>query len=202
MEQVYFVCAIAGGTIFACHLMMGLLGIGDSHDSVWDSAIDGHAHGHGPGHGDTFSWILGILSIRGMTAGVTFFGLGGLATSGTTASALISFVVASVAGLAALVFVAWIMYLLGKMRADGTVHIETTVGLQATVYLPIPAHKTGAGKVTLVVQNRTMEYQAVTASDSLAAGEPVVVVGVAGSDTVEVSRRALNAWERPLLGSS
>ncbi len=200
MEQVYFVCALAGGTIFACHLLMGLLGLGDSHDSGWESAIDGH--GHGGGNDDTLNWILGVLSIRAVLAGVTFFGLGGLATSGTAVSALISVVVATVAGLAALAFVAWVMYLLGTLRADGTVHIESAVGLEGTVYLPIPAHKAGAGKVTLVVQNRTMEYQAVTASGALAAGEPVVVVGVAGPDTVEVSPRGTHAWEKVLPGGS
>jgi hypothetical protein len=185
MERVYLVCALAGGTIFACHLMMGLLGLGDSHDSGWESAIDGHWHDGG--NADAVHWILGVLSLRSLLAGVTFFGLGGLATSGAAGSALISAFVATGAGLVAVAFVAWVMYFLGTLRADGTIRIERAVGSEATVYLPIPAHKAGAGKVTLVLQNRTMEYPAVTAGDALAAGEPVVVVGVAGPDTVEVS---------------
>lgn len=196
MEQAYFVCAVAGGTLFACHLVMSLLGLGDSHDSVGESAID--SHWPGAGNDAVVPWLLGLLSLRGLLAGVTFFGLGGLATSGTAVSALMSALVATVAGVAALAFVAWVMYLLGTLRADGTIRIESTVGLEATVYLPIPAHKAAAGKVTLVVQNRTMEYPAVTASDALAAGETVIVVGVAGPDTVEVSPRGGHAWEKVL----
>jgi hypothetical protein len=198
MEQVYFVCALAGGTIFACHLVMGLLGLGDSHDSVGDTTID--SHWPGGGNDDVLHRLLGFLSLRGLLAGVTFFGVGGLATSGTAVSTLISVVIATSAGVAALAFVAWVMHLLGTLRADGTIRIESAVGLEATVYLPIPARKAAAGKVTLVVQNRTMEYPAVTAGDALAAGEPVVVVGVAGPDTLEVSPRGGHAWQKALPG--
>jgi hypothetical protein len=205
MEQVYFVCAVAGGTIFACHLMMGLLGLGESHDSLGESL--GDSHGPAGGIDDGSSWLPGILSLRGLMAGVTFFGLGGLATSGAATSGaagavLISVVVATGAGLAAAAFVAWVMVLLGTLRADGTIRIESAVGREATVYLPIPARKAGTGKVTLGVQNRTMEYPAVTAGDALAAGEPVVVVGVAGPDTVEVTARGGRAWQKLLRAGS
>lgn len=196
MDQVYFVCAVAGGTIFACHLMMGLLGLGDSHDAI--GTVAGDSHGHGGGVEDGSSWIPGVLSLRGLLAGVTFFGLGGVASSGTEGSVLISVVVATFAGLAALAMVAWVMYLLGTLRADGTIRIESVVGREATVYLPIAGRKAAAGKVTLVAQNRTIEYPAVTAGDALAAGEPVVVVGVAGPDTVEVSALGGTSWQKLL----
>jgi hypothetical protein len=61
-----------------------------------------------------------------------------------------------------------------------------TVGQCGTVYLPIPGQKSGRGKVQINLQNRTMEYPAVTAQDSLPTGSKVVVVGVIGSDTIEV----------------
>ena len=42
------------------------------------------------------------------------------------------------------------------------------------------------GKVTLSLQNRTVEYQAMTSRQELPTGAKVVVVGVISPDTVEV----------------
>jgi hypothetical protein len=200
MEQVYLFCAIAGGTVFICQFLLGMLGLGGDHDhsgdaSGHDAGGDAHdhpgdGHGHGVGHDGALSWFLGMLSIRTVTAGVTFFGLGGLAATGGRLPAPATVAIASVAGFAALYLVAWTMKLLGKLRADGTVHIEHAVGLPGTVYLTIPANKQGAGKVTLNLQNRTMEYQALTASGPIPTGASVVVVGVLGPDTVEVAPAA------------
>jgi hypothetical protein len=78
------------------------------------------------------------------------------------------------------------MRTLFRLQSDGSVRIGRAVGHGGTVYLPIPGHKEGVGKVLLNVQNRTMEYQAVTSEDPLPTGCKVVVVAVLGSDTVEV----------------
>jgi hypothetical protein len=66
------------------------------------------------------------------------------------------------------------------------VRIERAVGRPGTVYLRIPAHKSGAGKIHVNVQNRTMEYEAMTTHELLPVGAKVVVVNVLGPDTVEV----------------
>lgn len=202
MEQVYLFCAVAGGTVFVCQFLMGLVGMGGDHDhggdaGGHDAGHDGHVsdhpgdgHGHGVGHDGALNWFLGMLSVRTVTAGVTFFGLAGLGATGGRLPPVATVVVASAAGFAALYLVAWTMKLLGKLRADGTVHIEQSIGLPGTVYLTIPANKQGAGKVTLNLQNRTMEYQALTASGAIPTGASVVVVGVLGPDTVEVAPAA------------
>jgi hypothetical protein len=75
---------------------------------------------------------------------------------------------------------------LHKLKADGTIHIERAVGTTGTVYLRIPGQKAGTGKVTLKLQNRTVEYQAITAHDELPTGAKIVVLGVVSPDTVEV----------------
>ena len=73
-----------------------------------------------------------------------------------------------------------------RLRAEGTARIDRALGHTATVYLSVPGHKSGAGKVHLNLQNRTVECQAVTAQEPLPCGTKVVVVGLAGPDTVEV----------------
>jgi hypothetical protein len=59
------------------------------------------------------------------------------------------------------------------------------------VYIPIPASRKGAGKVQLSMQNRIVEYQAVTEEDEpLKTGQAVQVVGIVASDIVKVRRAA------------
>jgi hypothetical protein len=50
----------------------------------------------------------------------------------------------------------------------------------------VPAARAGSGKIQLMLQNRTVEYQAVTPGNELATGTPIRIVAVINSDTVEV----------------
>ena len=63
---------------------------------------------------------------------------------------------------------------------------NVATGSTGTVYLAIPGERKGAGKVLLTLQNRTVEYQAVTSRGALPTGAPILVVDVVGPDTVDV----------------
>jgi membrane protein implicated in regulation of membrane protease activity len=199
METFYIACAAVGGTLLVCQFLMGLLGLGHhelggDHDFGGDHDVgadhdvghgDGHhEHGHAGGH----SWFVGVLTFRTLAAAVTFFGLGGwLAVRQPHFDGLQSLPFALLAGGAALFAVAWLMRSLSRLQAEGNVRIERSVGKTGTVYLPVPGRKAGVGKVHLNLQNRTVEYQAVTSQEPLPSGAKVVVVGVVGADTVEVA---------------
>ena len=91
----------------------------------------------------------------------------------------------------------WIMQAIGRLGEDGTIKVQRALGQEATVYIPIPAAKSQAGKVQLKLQNRLVEYEAVTAgSDRLATGTKVRVVGIAGN-TLEVE-----PLHQPAVGSA
>lgn len=194
MEPFYIVCAAVGGTLLVCQFFMGLLGLGHhelggDHDVGADHDV-GHAEGHHEhGHHEgAQSWFVGVLTFRTLAAAVTFFGLGGwLAVKQEQFNGPQSLLFALVAGGAALFAVAWLMRSLSKLQAQGNVHIERSVGKTGTIYLPVPGKKSGAGKVHLNVQNRTVEYQAVTSEEPLPTGAKVVVVSVVSADTVEVA---------------
>jgi membrane protein implicated in regulation of membrane protease activity len=95
--------------------------------------------------------------------------------------------VAVASGLAAMYGVHYLMQVMYRLGHDGTARIERSIGRTGTVYVPIPASKTGSGKIQLQVQDRIMEYQAVTNhTEKLATGAKVVVVGIIGPSTVEV----------------
>ncbi len=79
------------------------------------------------------------------------------------------------------------MQTLYRLRHDGTVRIDRTVGERATVYVPIPANHSGMGKVQIRTQGRIMEYAAKTkAPDRLKTGTTVEVVCVLSPMVLEV----------------
>ncbi len=196
MTFLLLLCAVVGGTILLCQVVLTLLGMtGDALDLDLGSEADldadfsgdlpgGEVHA-GLGHFGS-NWLFGVLSFRTVVAAVTFFGLAGLAAQSTGASPATVLLVAFGGGAAALYGVYWLMLALYGLRSEGTVRIHRTLGREAVVYLAIPARNAGAGKIHINLQNRTMEYRAVTSGDAIPTGARVVVANVFASDTLEV----------------
>jgi hypothetical protein len=208
MITLFIVCAGLGGALIVCQFLAGLLGFGGDHgdagghdvghdfghDFGHDVGHDagghdaGHAHGHGhdADQDGTTAWYFGMLGLRALAAALTFFGLAGMAAHYGGLADGHALLVALAGGAVALYAVGFMMRFLAGLKADGTVRIDRAIGQRGTVYLKIPAKKAGAGKVTLVLQNRTVEYQAVTSEDELPTGARVEVVAVVAPDTLEV----------------
>src|SRR5262245_24724577 len=191
MFWFYLVCLLLGATLMVCQFVLSLIGIGDHHDTDAGhdfhdvSSHDAHHDAHHGDHEHQASWFVGVLTLRTIIAALTFFGIAGLAGYGKL-DPVPNLAVAVAAGVGALMLVATMMKSLHKLRAEGTARIERSVGQRGTVYLTVPGQKSGVGKVTLSLQNRTVEYQAVTPREPLPTGSKIVVTGVVSSDTVEV----------------
>jgi len=215
VDTLFVICAAFGGTFLVLQAIFTLIGLGGDalhtdlgtdvgHDAggavheafvsdtgadvgvPTDAVHDPHAHpvktliDHGS------SKLFAILSLRGLVAAIAFFGIGGLIARAADQANTASLVIAAACGVAALYAVYWVMQALASLQAEGTVRLGRAVGQPATVYLRIPPNRSGAGKIQINLQNRTMEYEAVTAGDAIPRGARVVVVGVVNSETVEV----------------
>jgi hypothetical protein len=156
----------------------------DANGSADDAQAAHDQQNNAQGHGS--SQLFAMLSFRGIVAALAFFGIGGLAAQSAELPIETVLLIAIACGAAAIYLVYWIMQSLASLQADGTVRIGRAIGTPATVYLRIPGARSGAGKIQINLQNRTMEYEAVTEGDALAAGARVVVVAVVNSETVEV----------------
>jgi membrane protein implicated in regulation of membrane protease activity len=206
MDSIFFWCAIVGGTVLVCQFVMTLIGLGDGHPDFdaggavhfdhFDAGSAGHAgHADAAGHVDggdqaahhDSTWFFGIITFRTLVAAVTFFGLAGLWAGEQEVQPLGVLVIAVGAGIAAMFGVYYVMRSLTKLDTDGTLRIERAVGKPGTVYLPVPANKSGAGKIHIKLQNQLVELQAMTPHDRLPQGANVVVTSVIGPDTVEVA---------------
>jgi hypothetical protein len=175
MLTAFLACAAIGGVVLVVQLLMAMVGADGGHDVDADPDL-AHAMGHG----------LDLFSVRTLSAGAAFFGLAGAGAMSVGWRPGPAMLVAFLAGVLAMYAVAAAMRAMLRLDDDGSVRAAGAVGLPATVYLTIPAGRAGAGKITLTLQGRTVEYQAVTPGGALPTGASVVVVDLIGSDTVEV----------------
>jgi membrane protein implicated in regulation of membrane protease activity len=127
-----------------------------------------------------------MLSFRAVVAALAFFGLAGLAGDSAKLPTPATLLIAVGAGLAAMYGVYWVMRGLQSVQAEGTARIERAVGKIGTVYLRIPAEESESGKIQIDLQNRTMEYLAMTSGPEIPTGAEVEVVGVISPTTVSV----------------
>lgn len=184
MEQaIYTWMAVIGCGILLVQVILQVIGVADTDGDVH---VDGDVGGGDLGHGD---WFFGFLSFKTLVAFVGFFGLTGLLLlerdMGTPQRALY----ATLAGLAAVVVVGYLMKMLHALGHSGTFDVANALGVEGTVYLRIPAAGAGRGKVTLDVQGRSVELGAVTDGPELPTGARVRVVEVVAEDLVRVEAR-------------
>lgn len=212
LDTIFIISAVVGGTVMVCQFVLTLMGLSDHGDvggggldvdvsgdvsdggGFHDAGVAGDHHtstataADGQLHPDS-SWLFGVLSFRTLVTASAFFGLAGMAALRSGFAPTASLVLAMLAGLAAMYGMYWLMHSISGLASSGNQRIGNALGRRATVYIPIPAERKGAGKVQLSMQNRIVEFQAVTDEPQrLKTGETVEVVGVAGSDTVHVRR--------------
>jgi hypothetical protein len=184
METVYIGCAAVGGTILVLQTLLLLFGAGD-HDT--DVHVDEGSIGHsGSGEEHAQDVGFGLLSVRTISAFLTFFGLAGWYGVGAGWAPLVTVLVALAAGFAMLFAVAFLLHAQKKLASSGTVDLAGAVGHAARVYLRIPERNSGKGKITLLLQGRTVELSAFTNGASIATGSEVRVVRQVTGDTFEV----------------
>lgn len=212
LNWVFLVAAVVGGTVMVCQFVLTLLGMGDDvSDSLdADSGFDGGGGAHDVGdahdtsvaaaadaefHHTDSSWLFGVLTFRTLVAAAAFFGVAGRAATSAGFADGPALTIAAITGVAAMYGMYSLMRGISSLTSSGNQRISSALGRRATVYIPIPAARKGAGKVQLSMQNRIVEFQAVTDEpERLKTGESVEVIGIAGSDLVQV-RRATAAVE-------
>lgn len=186
-HNVYFGCAAIGGSILVLQTLLTLFA-GGGHDGDVPHDVHDLAHAHADGgsdggHGDAF---VRFFTFKTIVAFLTFFGLAGLAGDWAKMQRGATLLTATAAGSVALLFVGWLMHALSRLQSRGNLRLENAIGRSAQVYLVIPASGTGAGKVTVAMQGRTIELRAVTPGPEIPTGATVKVVALRASDTLEV----------------
>jgi hypothetical protein len=202
MIPIFVVCAAVGATALVLQFILSLTGLGGEHDFGHDFGGLDHDVAGGDVHGDVShagshhsgaahstlatSWLIRALTLRTVSTALAFFGLAGLAGHAADFSPEMTLLIALAAGFGSMYAVYWMFNGLKSLRAEGTAKIHRAIGKEATVYLHIPGNRQGRGKIQINLQNRTMEYLAMTDGAAIPTGATVVVTEVLGSDLVQV----------------
>lgn len=168
LEQVYFWLGIVATVFLIIQIiMLCFTSFGGDVDIDGDGDIDV----------DTDSGV-SIFTVKSITA---FFAVGcwaGLLTCALCAENLqwVSVISAIVGGAAAMAVVVLLMRAMLKLQSNGAFQPEKLVGKSATVYVSIPAERSGRGKITLTAQGKFMELDAMTDGARLTVDEAVEII--------------------------
>lgn len=192
LNDVFVFSAIVGGAALLIQLAMSLFGFDDlfeGADGGVDVGADVDVDAEGAGSDSSGFWLFEMISMRSLAAAVTTFGVAGKICLTSGASNTVAVVVSLVAAYAAMYAIYWTFKQLFKLETSGNIDIRNSIGLPAQVYVSIPGGRGGSGKVQMKLQNRVVEYQAVTEeSEGLKPGDQVTVTDLVSSDTVVVAR--------------
>ena len=182
IEIIYWASALIGGTLFVLRTVLIFSGVGLDDG---DAAMGAEDIGDGGDHGAGMSFNL--LSLQGLTAFFTMFGLFGLTLYSAGVHVLLTVVVATFAGLFTVFLISWLFSQLGRFQSEGTLNIQNAVGTIGTVYLRLPSD--GTGQVQVSVQGGLRIIDALVEGDEgLPTGTKVRVVGVRDSNTLIVEK--------------
>ena len=189
--QIMACAAIPMTVIMLMQLVLMIIGVGfgnetdsDVDDGVIDSNVETSPQ-EASCSGNTS--VLKIFTIRGIVA---FFALGGWAGLAALAAGLHPFWAIQIslfAGVCALMLAAIVIRLALRMQTSGNLNINNAVAQTADVYIRVPAARSEKGKVTMLLQERFVELDAVTDDETDILPETKVeVISITDGDTLVV----------------
>jgi len=158
--QVSFIVACIGTGLLVFKIILLIFGISDITDIAF-----------GLGRGAVVILLQGFVSMMAV---------GGWTVFGASMSGLqwwASLLIGLGTGLVSMGIIALLYRAMTKLELEGTLDMQNGVGKSAEVYLVIPAKTEGNGKVSLTLQGRMIEANAVTKGcEPIKTGESVRIV--------------------------
>lgn len=178
LQRVFAWIGIPATLVLIVQTVLMFFGIGDG---------DGDADFDGDGFSDGDDGLT-LFSVRGIVAMLCVAGWSGIVFVDCGIGNGVSVFLAVICGLAALFGMAFLMRAMVRLQSSGNIDLGSAVGKTGEVYIPIPAAGEGKGKISIVVQDRLIEIDAVTDGESLKTGDAVRVVSTDGNGLVLVEK--------------
>lgn len=183
---------LSASLVFVIQSVMTFLGADtDSIDSV--DGLDG-ADGMDAGGIDGADGADGAAStganlytFRNLVNFLMGFGWTAILLQGSVKSVGLLLVLSVLVGVGLVTMVMLLFKWLSGMQQSGNINVfKSAVGCQGSVYIPIPAERSGEGKVQITINNAVREYNAVTDGDKIPTGTSITVVEVVDAQTLLV----------------
>lgn len=179
LEKIYWAIALPFSAVFIIQLLMTLIGGGGDGDidATGDADFDVDADA-----GIGFQFI----TLKNFIAFFTIFGWTGIACLDGGLSKGMTIFLSIVAGMLMMLLMATLFYLIGRLTESGTMKMDNAIGKTATVYLRIPAAKSGTGKVQVNIQGlRTLDAMT-SNNEDIKSGSLVKIVSIEADDILMV----------------
>lgn len=175
---------ITASLIFVIQTIMTFVGADMGGDMDFDTSVDADMSGV---DADAGTGGMNLYTFRNFVNFFLGFGWSAILLSGSIRSKGLLMLISIIVGV---ILVALVMYMfkwLYSMQQSGNINVyNSAVGCNGTVYLKIPAERTGEGKVQITIQNAVREYNALTDGDTLLTGTPIKVIEVINQSTLLV----------------
>ena len=189
--QIMACSAIPMTVVMLLQLVLMIIGVGfgsEADGDVDDSTIESNAETSPPDSRSTGSTsTFRIFTIRGIVA---FFALGGWAGLAALAAGLHPFWAIQVSlfiGVCALLLAAIVIRLALRMQTSGNINLNNAISQTADVYIRIPSGRSDKGKVTMLLQERFVELDAITDNETdIMPESKVKVVAIIDDDCLVV----------------
>lgn len=180
LQSLLLFVGVLAGAVLTILTLMRLFGFGfDADHDVDGGAVEGDS-----GHGVS---IASFLSVQGLSAFFTMFGLVGFGMMRNGSSTLPALGTGTAIGCMAVFTMAALMRAMNRLNESGSTQISDLQHAEGVVYTTIPPHEEGIGLVQLTLKGIAVEYQAYTKHPtSLPVGARVRVAEIRGSNQVLV----------------
>lgn len=175
---------LAASLIFVVQSIMTFLGADIDGGVDFDGGGDMDASGD-PGTG------MGLLTFRNFVNFFLGFGWSAILLHNQVTAVPVLMVISVLVGLGLVFAVMMLFKWLSGMQQSGTIDVfQSAANCQGTVYLTIPANRTGEGKVQITINNSVREYAAVTDGPALKTGTSIRVVEAVGPSLLLVEENS------------
>jgi len=195
LETVLFVIAASSTLILVIQTILSFSGVdgGEDMDSGTDFSGDEliESAGAEPSSDKSNFDAAGfkLVTVRGILAFMMMGGWVGFIALRAEINWFVALLFALAAGAASLYGIAKLMQALMGLHNDGTLRVSNALGQTGTVYIRIPGAEQGMGKVSVTVQERLCEFDAITEdSEGLKTGERIYVTDIREGNVLVVER--------------
>lgn len=182
--QILWAITLSASLIFVIQTIMTFLGADNGTD--FDLDAGGHAD-IDMGSSDEPGTGMGLLTFRNFVNFFLGFGWTAILLGEGVESTSVLLIISTLVGIGLVALVMLLFKWLGTMQQSGNIDVfKSAVNCQGTVYLTVPGHREGEGKVQITINESVREYQALTDGDTLKTGTRIRVVEVISANSLLV----------------
>lgn len=180
LQKFFWTIACCASLVFIIQTVMTFVGLGTDTDvdaGPMDGSVDSMEDGA----------LSGVFSFRNLVNFLLGYGWAGVLLHDSIEKGWLLQLIAIAVGLVFVLAFVFMFRQVMKLSHDGSFRMQEAVGLNADVYLRIPAARSGRGKVQVSVKGSVHEIDAMTDNETeIATGGQVQIVDVLGDDLLLV----------------